>query len=178
MFYCQIDDRHKLRLFHISEAEELCELINANSTYLRQWMPWVDSTNNVAHSEDYIRSTLQQFANNEGFAAAICDKDRIIGIVGLNRIDQDNRIGYIGYWLAESYQGKGIMTSSCRMMINYAFETLKLNRLVITCATKNQRSRAIPLRLGFTHEGIIRDAEWLYDRFVDHDVYALLVSDK
>jgi ribosomal-protein-serine acetyltransferase len=178
MFYCQIDDRHKLRLLHISDAEELCKLINANSTYLRQWMPWVDSTNNVAHSENFIRSTLQQFANNEGFAAAICDNDRIIGVVGFNRIDRDNRIGYIGYWLSEPYQGKGIVTISCQMLINYAFDTLNLNRLVITCATENQRSRAIPLRLGFAHEGVLRDAEWLYDRFVDHDVYALLVSDK
>jgi ribosomal-protein-serine acetyltransferase len=186
MFYCQIDDPHKLRLLHTSDAEELFKLIDANRTYLRQWLPWLDSTNNVADSENFIRSrsvsgresTLQQFANNEGFAAAICDNDRIVGIVGLNQIDSDNQIGYIGYWLAASYQGKGIMTKSCQMTIDYAFDTLNLNRLVITCATKNQRSRAIPLRLGFTHEGIIRDAEWLYDRFVDHDIYSLLVSAK
>jgi ribosomal-protein-serine acetyltransferase len=178
MFYCQIDDHHKLRLLHISDAEELYELINVNRTYLRQWMPWLDSTNNAADSENFIRSTLQQFANNDGFAAAIYDKDRIVGIVGLNWIDKDNRIGYIGYWLAESYQGKGIMTSSCQMLIDYAFKTLKLNRLVITCATENHRSRAIPLRLGFIHEGIARDREWLYDHFVDHDIYSLLVSHK
>jgi ribosomal-protein-serine acetyltransferase len=37
--------------------------------------------------------------------------------------------------------------------------------------------RAIPLRLGFTHEGVIRDAEWLYNEFVEHDIYALAVAD-
>jgi ribosomal-protein-serine acetyltransferase len=178
MFYCQIDDRHKLRLLHISDAEELFKLIDSNRTYLRQWLPWLDSTNNVADSENFIQSTLQQFAHNDGFAAAICDGNCIIGIVGFNRIDTDNRIGYIGYWLAAPYQGKGMMTSSCQMLIDYAFETLKLNRLVITCATENQRSRAIPLRLGFTHEGVARGREWLYDHFVDHDIYSLLVSDK
>ena len=178
MFYCQINDRHKLRLLHISDAKELYELININRTYLRQWMPWLDSTNNAADIENFIRSTLNQFANNEGFAAAICEKDRIIGIVGLNRIDADNRSGYIGYWLAAPFQGKGIMTSSCQMLIDYAFETLKLNRLVITCAAENQRSRAVSLRLGFTHEGVARGHEWLYDHFVDHDIYSLLVSDK
>jgi ribosomal-protein-serine acetyltransferase len=178
MFYCQINDFHKLRLLHIFDAEELYELVNVNRIYLRQWMPWLDSTNNVADIENFIKSTLQQFANNEGFAAAICENERIIGIIGLNRIDRDNRIGYIGYWLAASYQGKGIMTNSCQMLINYAFKTLDLNRLVITCATENQRSRAIPLRLGFTHEGISRNAEWLCDRFVDHDIYSLLASDK
>jgi ribosomal-protein-serine acetyltransferase len=178
MFYCQINDFHKLRLLHIFDAEELYELVNVNRIYLRQWMPWLDSTNNVADIENFIKSTLQQFANNEGFAAAICENERIIGIIGLNRIDRDNRIGYIGYWLAASYQGKGIMTNSCQMLINYAFKTLDLNRLVITCATENQRSRAIPLRLGFTYEGISRNAEWLCDRFVDHDIYSLLASDK
>jgi ribosomal-protein-serine acetyltransferase len=178
MFYCQIDDRHKLRLLHIFDAEELYELVNVNRIYLRQWMPWLDSTNNVTDIENFIKSTLQQFANNEGFAAAICENERIIGIIGLNRIDRDNRIGYIGYWLAASYQGKGIMTNSCQMLIDYAFKTLDLNRLVITCATENQRSRAIPLRLGFAHEGISRNAEWLCDRFVDHDIYSLLASDK
>ena len=69
------------------------------------------------------------------------------------------------------------MTASCRSLINYAFTILNLNRVVITCATANERSCAIPLRLGFTHEGIARDAEWLYDRFVDHDLYALLRRD-
>jgi ribosomal-protein-serine acetyltransferase len=54
---------------------------------------------------------------------------------------------------------------------------LNLNRLVITCATQNQKSRAIPERLGFVHEGIARDAEWLYDHFVDHDIYAKLHCD-
>jgi ribosomal-protein-serine acetyltransferase len=48
------------------------------------------------------------------------------------------------------------------------------NRVVIACASKNQRSRAIPERLGFTHEGVAREAEWLYDRFVDSEIYALL----
>jgi ribosomal-protein-serine acetyltransferase len=101
------------------------------------------------------------------------------GSITSGRLRQrQNQIGYIGYWLAASYQGKGIMTKSCQMLIDYAFETLKLHRVVITCATENQRSRAIPLRLGFTHEGVARGAELLYGRFLDYDTYALLVSDK
>ena len=69
------------------------------------------------------------------------------------------------------------MTESCRSLINYGFTTLKLNRIVIACATANHRSRAIPLRLGFIHEGVARDAEWLYNQFGDHDIYALLVGE-
>jgi len=98
-------------------------------------------------------------------------------VVGYNQIDWQNRIGSIGYWLAEAYQGKGLMTTSCKALIDYGFGVLNLNRLVIACATENKPSRAIPKRLGFFHEGATRDAEWLYDHFVDHEIYAKLHRD-
>jgi ribosomal-protein-serine acetyltransferase len=98
------------------------------------------------------------------------------GVVGYNRIDWQNRVGYIGYWLAENYQGKGLMTSSCRAVIDYGFHSLNLNRMVIAAATENHRSRAVPERLGFIHEGTLREAEWLYDHFVDHAVLRLSAS--
>jgi ribosomal-protein-serine acetyltransferase len=175
--FLSVDDRYQLRLLQPSDAHELFALTDANRSYLRQWLPWLDVVTRVEDTQDFIAKTLAQFAEHEGLAAAICDGGKIVGTIGFNRIEQLDRIGYIGYWLAESDRGKGIMTESCRSLINYGFTTLKLNRVVIACATENQRSRAIPLRLGFTHEGVIRDAEWLYTEFVEHDIYALAVED-
>ena len=177
MFYCRISDRHELRLLELADAQELFALTDANRSYLRQWLPWLDVVTQVGDTRDFIVRVMKQFAENEGLAAAICDGGRIVGVVGFNRIERQDRIGYIGYWLAQSHRGKGIMTKSCRSLINYGFTTLKLNRIVITCATENHRSRAIPLRLGFTHAGVVRDAEWLYSQFGDHDLYALSVED-
>ena len=48
---------------------------------------------------------------------------------------------------------------------------------MIHCAVGNRRSRAIPERLGFTQEGIARDAEWLYDHYVDLVTYSLLAPE-
>jgi ribosomal-protein-serine acetyltransferase len=62
-------------------------------------------------------------------------------------------------------------------MVNYAFRELGLNRVEIQVATDNMRSRAIPERLGFTQEGILRDDVWLRDRFVDHVVYGMLARE-
>lgn len=174
MFYDKLSDRHELRLLQTADAPELFALTNLNRTHLRQWLPWLNAIADVANTRNFIESALEQFTDCQGLVAAICDNRRIVGAIGFNRIDRHNRVGYIGYWLAQSHQGRGIMTASCASLIKYAFKIRNLNRLVITCATENQRSRAIPLRLGFTHEGIARDAEWLYDRFVDHDIYALL----
>jgi len=66
------------------------------------------------------------------------------------------------------------MTRCCRVLVDHAFSWLGLNRVAIPAAVENSRSRAIPERLGFRQEGIIRDAEWLYDHYVDHVLYAVL----
>jgi ribosomal-protein-serine acetyltransferase len=177
MFAARISDDLELRLLQLADAEELFALTDANRSYLRQWLPWLDFVTQVDDTRDFIARTMKQFAENEGLVAAICDGGNIVGLVGFNRIEQQERIGYIGYWLAKSARCKGIMTKSCRSLINYGFTTLRLDQVVITCATANHRSRAIPLRLGFTHEGVVRDAEWLYSQFGDHDIYALLAKD-
>jgi ribosomal-protein-serine acetyltransferase len=61
-------------------------------------------------------------------------------------------------------------------VLEYSFGRMGLNRIEIRCATENLKSRAIPERLGFKDEGIIRDAEWLYDHYVDHIIYGMLES--
>jgi ribosomal-protein-serine acetyltransferase len=177
MLIDRISDDLELRLLELADAAELFALTDANRRYLRQWLPWLDIITQVDDTRDFIARTMQQFADREALVAAIWAGGKIVGLVGFNRIEQQDRIGYIGYWLAESYTGKGIMTKSCESLINYGFTTLKLDRVVIACATENHRSRAIPFRLGFTHEGVVRDAEWLYQEFVEHDIYALSIED-
>jgi ribosomal-protein-serine acetyltransferase len=177
MLLDRISDDLELRLLQLADAEELFALTDANRSYLRQWLPWLDLITQVEDTRDFIAKTLKQFADHECLVTAIRNGGNIVGLVGFNRIEQQDRVGYIGYWLAESACGKGIMTKACRSLIDYGFATLNLNRIVITCATENHRSRAIPLRIGFTHEGVIRDAEWLYSQFGDHDIYALLAKD-
>jgi ribosomal-protein-serine acetyltransferase len=82
----------------------------------------------------------------------------------------------IGYWLAEDQQGNGVMTRACRALVSYGFDTLQLHRVEIRCATGNERSCAIPKRLGFEHEGILREAEWLYDHYVDLHLFSILAQ--
>jgi ribosomal-protein-serine acetyltransferase len=174
MLLHKISNQQKLHLIQATDAEELFALTDSNRAYLRTWLPWLDWVTGVADTQKFIQSSIQQFAENRGFVAVIRYENWIAGVVGYNEIDWHNQVGYIGYWLAESYQGQGIMTTSCQAIIDYGFMKLNLNRLVIACASQNRRSRAIPERLGFSHEGTAREAEWLYNQFVDHEIYALL----
>ena len=69
------------------------------------------------------------------------------------------------------------MTKTVLALLQYAFEDLQLNKVEIRAAVGNAKSRAIPERLGFTKEGTIREAEWLYDHYVDHVAYGMLASE-
>ncbi|MDQ6660765.1 MAG: GNAT family N-acetyltransferase, partial [Chloroflexota bacterium] len=103
-------------------------------------------------------------------------KDQLVGSLGCS-IDREDRKVEIGYWLDASSQGKGIMTRACRGLINYVFDELRMNKVEIHAAPENKRSRAIPERLGFTQEGIDRQAGWLYDHYIDLVLYGMLASE-
>lgn len=177
MFRCPISPDSELRLLEARHAEELFALVDANRDHLRQWLPWVDTTRTVSDSRAFIDMTLRQFAQSNGFHAGIWHQEALAGVIGHHRIEWANGATIIGYWLGESFQGKGLMTRSVQAFVRHAFLELYLNRFEIRCAMGNDRSRAIPERLGFKAEGILRDAEWLYDHYVDHVIYAQLARE-
>ncbi|HLQ72963.1 MAG TPA: GNAT family protein [Bacillota bacterium] len=177
MFVQHIHDRLTVRMLKTSDAEPLYQLIKQSKPYLRQWLPWIDDGVTLSYCEELIENNFLAHATRSSLTIGVFYDGRIVGIVTFNKYNWRNRIGYIGYWLGEPYQGKGIMTESVKALIQYGFTKLRLNRVEIHCATENIKSQAIPKRLGFKKEGHLREAEWLYDHFVDHFVYGLLTSD-
>lgn len=174
MFKYKINDDTELRLLEVRHAEELFQLTDASRNNLRKWLPWIDHTKTVENSKGFIEGTLKQFCNNDGFQAGIWHKGELAGIVGLHTINWSNKSTSIGYWLGDSFQGKGLMTKSCQEVINYCFNELGLKRIEIRVATGNEKSLAIPHRLGFTKEGCLEKSELLYDKYVDHYVFGLI----
>ena len=69
------------------------------------------------------------------------------------------------------------MTSACRAFIDHAFDEWQLHRVEIHCATGNQRSCAIPERLGFQLEGVLRDAQLVNEKYYDIKVYSMLAGE-
>jgi len=173
-FSRQLGDRVYLRPIALEDASELCNLVEVNRAYLREWLPWLDSSRTIVDSQAFIQTSCDRAQANNGFTLAILFDGKVVGIVGLNYIEWSNRLSGIGYWLAQTYQHKGIMTRSCRAVLAHGFDVLELNRIDIRCASQNIQSQAVARRLGLIYEGTLRDAERLYDRFVDHQVYSML----
>lgn len=174
MFKYIIDDKTELRLLDIHHAEEVFKLVDSNREHLREYMPWVDSTNTIEDSRSFIQNCKEKHAANAGFDTGIWYEGQLAGIIGFHSMEASINSISIGYWLGEKFVGKGIVTKSSRVLIDYAFTILKFNRIEITCEENNRKSKAIPERLGFKKEGITRDGEILYGRYVNSLVYSLL----
>ncbi|MDG5788413.1 GNAT family protein [Evansella sp. AB-P1] len=177
MFLQKIDDMLSIRSIELQDAEELFDLTDRSRSYLRKWLPWLDTNTELEHTKDFILFSMKGYMKKKMMNHVVIYDGNIVGVAGYNEIDWSNRIAYIGYWLGEDYQGKGIITKVTRTLIIHAFFGLHLNRVDIRAAVENKKSRSIPERLGFVQEGRIRQAEWLYDHFVDHTVYSMLAEE-
>ena len=172
-----VDDLTTLELLNADHAKYIFALANSDKAYLREFLPWIDQGTSVEFFDNFTTRSLEQYAAKTEYPFAIIYEDKFVGRIGLNKINLNNRIAEIGYWMAEDVQGKGIMTKSCRAIIEYAFDTLDLNRIEIKCAVSNLKSQLIPERLGFSKEGTLRQAELIRGEFHDLFLYSLCKND-
>jgi ribosomal-protein-serine acetyltransferase len=176
VFTWRLDDDRHLRLLEEADAERMNRIVGENREQLALWMPWAaGQTSETALA--FIRSTRQQFAGNQGFQAAIVERGALVGVIGFNRVDWQNRLSELGYWIAGSSQGRGTITLAARALLDHALGVWELNRVEIRGGTQNLRSRRVAERLGFTREGVLREAERVGGRYVDHVLYAMLARD-
>ena len=177
MFRAQIRDNVYLQLLQERHAAEVFSLVDQEREYLREWLPWVDATETLDDTLSFIKSSLEQFASSHGFAAGIWSDGRFAGVIGTHKLDLLNRKGEIGYWLGRSAQGQGVVTAACRAVVTHLLGEMNLNRVEIHCAVGNEKSCAVATRLGFTEEGMAREAQLLHVRFRDLRRFAMLKRD-
>jgi len=172
-FAVDLGDGRALRPLDDGDAEELFALIEANRAHLAAWMPFVGQTRGVADSLAFIRAARRQADENRGMQLALVLDERIIGVAGFHAVDWTRKSTSIGYWLAADRQGAGTMTAAVCALLDHAFERWQLSRVEIRAGVLNTRSRAIPQRLGFREEGVLRSAERIGTRVIDHVVYVM-----
>ena len=100
-----------------------------------------------------------------------------MGNCGFHSINHELKVAEIGYWIGKEFQGKGIMTRVCRYLVDYAFSKLNIDKIEISAAEKNLRSRAVCERIGMQLEGIITNREKVGDQILDHAIYGIHKSE-
>jgi ribosomal-protein-serine acetyltransferase len=160
-----------IRTYTLDDDRALFDLIDANRAYLRPWMIWEHTTKTPGDTRTWIQACLDSPMDVEGNGVWV--DGAMAGGIGLT-IDTLANSGEIGYWLAEPFQGRGIVTRGCERFFDFAFDELGLHRMELKAAVENERSRAVAARLGMHQEGVQRDGCRIADGYLDLVEYGVL----
>lgn len=166
----RIDEQLTLNLPEDEQIHTVYRLILLNAEHLRPWMDWADQVTFSAQKE--IIQVWRDKPFERGFERVLYLNGEPIGACGLRILDSD--CGEMGYWLAQEHTGKGYMTRVARFLTDYGFLAYRLHRMEIHCAKENLKSRAIPERLGYTHEASLRERHHLPSGYQNLEIYGLL----
>lgn len=167
-----IDSNLSLEYVKPAHAKELYTLALTNFHHISEWMPWIGNMTSQTFIDNFIKGAMERKKQGSEHAFVILLDKKIIGRIGVYKIDQFNRIGEIGYWIAKDYERCGYVVKSVNKLMEYCFKQLDLNRLEIRCGEFNTRSQHIPEKLNFNKEALLKEAEWLNNNFQNLYLYA------
>ena len=152
-------ERIVVRPYRESDAQDLFEAVAESRDHIRPWLPFADAHQTIEESRDWIIHVMAHWLLREDLILSMWEAStsRYLGGTGLHAHNWDTGYFEIGYWIRASAEGHGYITEAVRLLANYAFDTLKANRLEIRCDELNARSTAVPQRLGFVREGCLRN---------------------
>jgi ribosomal-protein-alanine N-acetyltransferase len=166
----------KIREWQIKDAENLALAINNKKVQdnLREGIPYPYT---VEDAKEYITSMLSA-DKDVTFAFAITVDDKAIGSIGVFRCNNIHfRTAEMGYYIAESYWGKGIGTSAVKQTCRYIFENTDILRIFAEPFACNTASCRILEKAGFQCEGILRKNAIKNEVVLDMKMYAMIKED-
>jgi ribosomal-protein-alanine N-acetyltransferase len=108
------------------------------------------------------------------FATCLGSSGELVGITALRDIDDQHAQAELSFWIGRPYWGRGFASEAAGAVLKYAFEVLGLNRVTAYHMLRNQASGRVLTRLGFRHEGILRQRVRKWGVFEDVAAYAVL----
>jgi RimJ/RimL family protein N-acetyltransferase len=108
------------------------------------------------------------------FAIALKDTNQLVGDSGFRVDEADPRLGELGFTLAPAHQGWGLGTEAVRGVLDYAFTTLGLHRVMAVTDALNVSAAKVLERVGMRREAHFREHVWFKGAWGDEFVYALL----
>ncbi|MHA7632872.1 GNAT family N-acetyltransferase [Corallococcus sp. M7] len=150
--------RAVLRCWSPADAPLALHAIESNLEHLRPWMEWAKRyPMNVTQQAGQLRRMRGMFDLGQDFAYGVFSRDgsEVLGGTGLHPRVGEGALE-IGYWISERHTGRGLATEIAGALTRVAFEVEGVRRVEIHCDPRNVRSAAVARRLGFVHEGTLR----------------------
>ena len=156
--YRVVTPRLVIRCWEPADAPLLKVAVDSCTAHLRPWMPWATlEPEPLENRIQWLRKCRGEFDLGKDYVYGVFDpaETEVIGGTGLHtRLGPDVR--EIGYWIHERHARKGYATEVTAALTRVAFEIEKVLRVEIHVAVENFKSVGVPRKLGYRHEGTLR----------------------
>ncbi len=169
-------ERITVRRYTISDLPHLVENINDES--VARWTANIPHPYSEKDAASFIRKSHSDINRKKGFPLVIAlnETGKVIGGTGLHGLKEEERFqnAEMGYWLGKKYRNQGIVTEAAGLMLDFAFNKLKLHKVNGRAFEKNIASQRIFEKSGFVLEGMLREIEFRNSEWQNMLLYGLL----
>lgn len=163
----------RIRKWELSDAKDLAAALSNKKVQdnLRDGLPYPYTEQD---GKEFISAMLSA-DENETFAFAITVDNMVIGSIGIFRQGNIHRqTAELGYYIAEEYWGKGIMTEAVKQICEYVFANSDIIRIYAEPFAYNIASCRVLEKVGFQYEGTLRSNAVKNSKVIDMKMYSLL----
>lgn len=163
--------RFTLRPFRKGDERSLAE--NLNNKKIIKSLLLVPSPYTLKDAKEWVDKNLKECRKEKPamFNFVIDIDGEVVGSIGVRNITE-HHMAEIGYWLAEPYWGKGIMTEVVKLITVFGFKKLRLKRMYAFTYPANTASQKTLLKNGYVFEGILKKHACKNGKFLDDYLYA------
>jgi len=118
-----------------------------------------DGPKNLADERKWVRRTVPQgWKKGTALTWTMYRDGEVVGNIDLHAISAGNRSAEVGLWVAPDHQGNGYATEACRLVLDFGFKKMGLNRMTYKLLEGNKPSESLAKKLGFRYEGRLKQA--------------------
>jgi len=165
-----------LRLPRASDAPAIAAFYRKDFEHLKPFSPPIESTLDEAYWQTSISFINAEFEAGQSCRVFLYELDdhTVIGVANLTNIIRGAfQACYLGYSIAATHEGRGLMSEALQALIEYAFDELGLHRIMANYMPRNHRSAVLLKRLGFKIEGHAKDYLFINGQWEEHVMTAL-----
>lgn len=169
--------RCRIRKWEMSDARDLAEALSNTKVQdnLRDGLPYPYTEQD---GKDFISDMLAA-DENETFAFAVTADSKVIGSIGVFRQQNIHRqTAELGYYIAEEYWGRGLMTEAVTQVCRHVFENSDIIRIYAEPFAYNAASCRVLEKAGFKYEVTLRDNAVKNGKVIDMKMYSLLKAER
>ena len=168
-----------LRAHRADDVAPLAEAVRESVDTVGRWQDWCHASYDANDARGWLDLCRRDWLLADGFEMLIVDArtDRLLGGMGVNQRNKEQRFANLGYWVRQSEQGRGIATRAGRLAIGFAFDRVRVERLEIVVAVGNEPSRRTAERLEGRFEGVLRKRLVVKGYSVDATMHSVVRSD-